>query len=33
VQNYLNSYLATGAIPDKAGLVNATCAPTPNPTP
>jgi pimeloyl-ACP methyl ester carboxylesterase len=33
VQNYLNSYLATGAIPDEPGLVNATCAPTPDPTP
>ncbi len=29
VQNYLNSYLATGAVPEKPGLVNATCAPTP----
>lgn len=33
VQNYLNSYLATGAVPDKPGLVNATCAPTPAPAP
>jgi pimeloyl-ACP methyl ester carboxylesterase len=33
VQNYLNSYLATGAVPEKPGLVNATCAPTANPTP
>ena len=33
VQNYLNTYLATGAIPDKPGLVNATCAPTSDPTP
>jgi pimeloyl-ACP methyl ester carboxylesterase len=33
VQNYLNSYLATGAVPDNPGLVNATCAPTPVPTP
>ena len=33
VQGYLNSYLATGAVPDKPGLVNATCAPTPDPTP
>lgn len=32
VQNYLNSYLATGAVPEKPGLVNATCAPTPDPT-
>jgi pimeloyl-ACP methyl ester carboxylesterase len=33
VQNYLNGYLATGAIPDEPGLVNATCSPTPDPTP
>jgi pimeloyl-ACP methyl ester carboxylesterase len=33
VQNYLNSYLATGAVPEKPGLVNATCAPTPDPSP
>jgi len=33
VQNYLNGYLATGALPDKPGLVNATCAPVPDPTP
>jgi pimeloyl-ACP methyl ester carboxylesterase len=33
VQNYLNSYLATGAVPEQPGLVNATCAPTPDPTP
>jgi pimeloyl-ACP methyl ester carboxylesterase len=33
VQNYLNGYLATGAIPDKPGLVNATCAPTTDPSP
>jgi pimeloyl-ACP methyl ester carboxylesterase len=33
VQNYLNSYLATGAVPERPGLVNATCAPTPDPTP
>jgi pimeloyl-ACP methyl ester carboxylesterase len=33
VQNYLNSYLATGAVPDKPGLVNATCAPTAAPAP
>jgi pimeloyl-ACP methyl ester carboxylesterase len=33
VQGYLNSYLATGAVPGKPGLVNATCAPTPDPTP
>jgi pimeloyl-ACP methyl ester carboxylesterase len=28
VQNYLNNYLATGALPNRPGLVNATCAPT-----
>jgi pimeloyl-ACP methyl ester carboxylesterase len=33
VQNYLNSYLATGALPGRAGLVNATCAPVPDPRP
>jgi fermentation-respiration switch protein FrsA (DUF1100 family) len=33
VQNHLNGYLATGAIPDKPGLVNATCAPTAAPSP
>src|SRR3984957_12357694 len=33
VQNYLNNYLASGAVPDQAGLVNATCAPTTDPTP
>lgn len=33
VQNYLNSYLATGAVPEGAGLVNATCNPTAPPTP
>ena len=33
VQNYLNSYLATGAVPERSGLVNATCAPTSDPTP
>ena len=33
VQGYLNGYLATGAVPGKPGLVNATCAPTPDPTP
>jgi pimeloyl-ACP methyl ester carboxylesterase len=31
VQNYLNSYLATGAVPEKAGLVNATCSAPPPP--
>jgi pimeloyl-ACP methyl ester carboxylesterase len=33
VQDYLNSYLATGAVPGQTGLVNATCAPAPDPTP
>jgi len=33
VQNYLNNYLSTGAVPEKAGLVNATCVPTSDPTP
>jgi pimeloyl-ACP methyl ester carboxylesterase len=31
VQNYLNNYLATGALPEQPGLVNATCAPVPPP--
>jgi len=33
VQNYLNAYLATGAVPDRPGLVNATCPATADPTP
>ncbi len=33
VQNYLNAYLSTGALPQGAGLVNATCPATPDPTP
>ena len=33
VQGYLNGYLATGAVPEQPGLVNATCSPTPDPTP
>jgi pimeloyl-ACP methyl ester carboxylesterase len=33
VQNYVNAYLGTGALPDKPGLVNATCAPVPDPAP
>jgi pimeloyl-ACP methyl ester carboxylesterase len=33
VQNYLNSYLLTGAVPDGPGLVNATCPAVPDPTP
>lgn len=31
VQNYLNNYLASGALPGGPGAVNATCAPTPPP--
>jgi pimeloyl-ACP methyl ester carboxylesterase len=33
VQTYLNAYLATGALPRGAGLVNATCPATADPTP
>ena len=33
VQGYLNNYLANGALPEQPGLVNATCAPVPDPTP
>jgi pimeloyl-ACP methyl ester carboxylesterase len=33
VQNYLNAYLANGTVPDGPGLVNATCAASPDPTP
>jgi pimeloyl-ACP methyl ester carboxylesterase len=33
VQGYLNGYLATGALPQAAGLVNATCPAVPAPTP
>jgi pimeloyl-ACP methyl ester carboxylesterase len=33
VQNYLNSYLSAGAVPDKPGLVNATCPSVPAPSP
>jgi pimeloyl-ACP methyl ester carboxylesterase len=33
VQGYLNAYLATGALPEGAGLVNATCPAVPDPTP
>jgi len=33
VQRYLNSYLATGALPTTPGLVNATCPPVPAPPP
>ena len=33
VNGYLNRYLATGALPEKPGLVNATCAALPPPPP
>jgi pimeloyl-ACP methyl ester carboxylesterase len=33
VQGYLNAYLATGALPQGAGLVNATCPAVPDPGP
>jgi pimeloyl-ACP methyl ester carboxylesterase len=33
VNGYLNRYLATGALPQKPGMVNATCAPVPEPVP
>jgi pimeloyl-ACP methyl ester carboxylesterase len=33
VQNYLNNYLATGALPEHPGLVNGTCPAVPDPTP
>ena len=33
VDNYLNQYLATGALPEHPGLVNATCPALPAPTP
>jgi pimeloyl-ACP methyl ester carboxylesterase len=33
VDSYLNNYLVGGTVPEKAGLVNATCAPVPDPTP
>jgi pimeloyl-ACP methyl ester carboxylesterase len=33
VQNYLNAYLTAGTVPEKSGLVNATCPATPDPTP
>jgi pimeloyl-ACP methyl ester carboxylesterase len=33
VQNYLNGYLATGTVPERSGLVNATCPAVPDPTP
>ena len=31
VQGYLNAYLATGALPQAPGLVNATCPAVPDP--
>jgi pimeloyl-ACP methyl ester carboxylesterase len=33
VQGYLNRYLANGALPERPGLVNATCPAVPDPTP
>jgi pimeloyl-ACP methyl ester carboxylesterase len=33
VNGYLNSYLATGAVPSKPGPVNATCPAQPDPVP
>jgi pimeloyl-ACP methyl ester carboxylesterase len=33
VQGYLNAYLGTGAVPERPGLVNATCPATADPTP
>jgi pimeloyl-ACP methyl ester carboxylesterase len=33
VQGYVNAYLATGALPQGAGLVNATCPAVPVPAP
>jgi len=33
VNNYLNNYLASGALPHQPGLVNATCPALPNPPP
>jgi TAP-like protein len=33
VDDYLNSYLATGALPHRPGLVNATCPAAPAPSP
>jgi pimeloyl-ACP methyl ester carboxylesterase len=33
VQRYLNAYLATGALPQSSGLVNATCPASPDPAP
>jgi pimeloyl-ACP methyl ester carboxylesterase len=33
VDGYLNRYLATGALPERPGSLNATCPAVPNPTP
>jgi pimeloyl-ACP methyl ester carboxylesterase len=33
VNGYLNRYLATGALPEHPGMVNATCPAVPDPTP
>jgi len=33
VQSYVNNYLANGTVPGGPGLVNAACAPVPDPTP
>jgi len=33
VNNYVNSYLATGALPGRPGLINATCPALPPPPP
>jgi len=33
VQDYVNAYLGTGALPEAPGLVNATCPAVPLPTP
>jgi len=33
VQGYLNAYLATGSLPQRPGLVNATCPAVPDPGP
>ena len=33
VNDYLNAYLTTGAVPHQPGLVNATCPALPNPSP
>jgi pimeloyl-ACP methyl ester carboxylesterase len=33
VNNFVNDYLATGAVPHRPGLVNATCPALPDPSP